>query len=289
MLCFAFLRFLAQPVTSPNLASNLLHDTCLNKKFSIVFYVIQDSAFKYSVPNANTLNTLITTTLTPFVNLLNTTFKRICVSFVNCSTVVIPNYPFNNWTQNIVDPVVTANWYTDKTINIYLPVSVTATNGVEQDGYTYPPPTNSLTPAKDVVVLPLNSLFASNGATFIGSGPLHVMGHFFGLPNTFDELGPPSAPPPPSSGMSYEYFDRTNCAVNGDLFCDTEADPYPQLNDISWSCGYKKIPGLADGKGGFYVPPVDNIMSNYGCRCRYSQQQYNHMARVILKQRLYLH
>lgn len=293
LLAFGFLNFIAQPVTSPNLASTLKHDTCLNKKFSIVFYLIQDSTYNLTVPNSNVLNGIINNTLTPFVNLLNTTFKRICVSFMNCSTVVIPNYPYNDWTQNIIDPVVTANWYTDKTINIYLPTSVTPTAGIEIDGYTYPPPTNSLTPAKDVMVIELNKLLGSNQAPFTGSSGLHVIGHFFGLPNTFDELGPPSVLPPPPGAISHEYFDRTNCAANGDLFCDTEADPYPlQYNPTSvpvFRCWFNKIPGIADGKSAYYVPPVDNIMSNYGCRCRYSQEQYNHMARVILKQRLYLH
>jgi hypothetical protein len=30
-------------------------------------------------------------------------------------------------------------------------------------------------------------------------------------------------------------------------------------------------------------------MSNYGCRCKFTQEQYNHMAYIILTRRLYLH
>ncbi|MBA3664400.1 MAG: hypothetical protein H0W61_09355 [Bacteroidetes bacterium] len=283
----------SQNPTYPNLASTLKHDTCLNKKFSIVFYLIQDSTYNLSVPNANVLNNIITNTITPFVNLLNATFKRICVSFANCSTVVIPNYPFNKWNQNIVDPVVTANWYTDKTINFYLPSQATSTVPNETDGYTYPVPSTSTTPAKDVIVVALGSLLTVNNANFTGSGGLHVVGHFFGLPNTFDEIGPTPTPPPPPGVLNGEFVDRTNCSTNGDGFCDTEADPYPQqFNSTSppvFTCWFNKIPGQTDGKSKYYVPPVDNIMSNYGCRCKFTQEQYNRMAYVILKRRLYLH
>jgi hypothetical protein len=277
----------------PNLASTLKHDTCLNKKFSIVFYLIQDSTYNLSVPNANVLNQIKTQTITPFVNLLNAAFSKICVSFVNCSTVVIPNYQYNDWNQNIIDPVVTANWYTDKTINFYLPTTATNTLVNETDGYTYPVPSTSTTPAKDVIVVPIGNLLANNAAGFTGSKGLHVVGHFFGLPNTWDELGPPATPPPPFPNMSNEFVDRTNCSTNGDLFCDTEADPFPvQFNNSVIpvpTCFFNKIPGQVDGKSQYYVPPVDNIMSNYGCRCKFTQEQYNHMARTILKKRLYLH
>jgi len=278
----------SQNSSYPNFASTLKHDTCLNKKFSIVFYLIQDSTYNLNAPGA--LANIQTGTITPFINLLNATFKRICVSFENCSTVVIPNYQYNNWNQNIVDPVVTANWYTTKTINFYLPTQATSTVANESDGYTYPVPTTSTTPAKNVIVVPIGSLMSPNPVNFIGSSGLHVVGHFFGLPNTFDEKGPQANPPPPGGVISGEFFDRTNCSTNGDLFCDTDADPYPQqFNNLVGPCWYKRIPGQLDSKGKYYVPPVDNIMSNYGCRCKFTQEQYNRMAYIILTKRLYLH
>jgi hypothetical protein len=290
LLLFLSFRNYSQ-ATFPNFASTLPHDTCLNKKFSVVFYLIPDSSF-YPI-NQTALNNIITTTLTGFINNANAVFKRICVSFENCSTVVIPNYPFKDWVQNVVEPVVTANWYTDRTINFYLPATETNTFINETNGYAYPPPlNNTVTPTKDIIVCPLSQMLTTNGVGVQSSVPMHLLGHFFGLPNTFDELGPPAVPPPPA--VSGEFVDRTNCSTNGDRFCDTEADPYPQQFNSSGppngpKCFYNKVPGQLDGKGQWYFPPVDNFMSYYGCRCKFTQQQYNHMARTILKQRLYLH
>ena len=52
-------------------------------------------------------------------------------------------------------------------------------------------------------------------------------------------------------------------------------------------CNYQT--GIKDGNNEYYVPPVDNLMSLYPCRCHFSQEQYNYMAHIILTKRLYLH
>jgi hypothetical protein len=247
------------------MVSTLLHDTCLNKKFSIVFYVVEDSTYAWG-------GNLQPTHLTSCVTNLNNAFKRICVQFLNCSTVVIPNYTYNNWTQTITDPVVTSNWRTDKTLCIYL------VDNAPGNGYTYFP---NQGPGKDYIVL--NKSVLVNQTTKL----YHEMGHFFGLPNTYDEIGSVTTPTPPPGVASYEFFRRTNCYANGDGFCDTEADCYPVGNTSVGPCGHQ--PGTQDGFLDFYVPPVDNYMSEWICRCKYSQEQYNFMARVILNQKLYLH
>ncbi len=53
------------------------------------------------------------------------------------------------------------------------------------------------------------------------------MGHFFGLTHTHGEINPLNivTPPPPNLVFSKEFVDRSNCSVQGDGFCDTEADP----------------------------------------------------------------
>jgi hypothetical protein len=110
------------------------------------------------------------------------------------------------------------------------------------------------------------------------------MGHFFGLPDTFEEITSPGSP-------SGELYERTNCYTNGDGFCDTEADPYPNgyTPNSPTPCDY--IYGPIDGQGRYFTPPVDNFMSEarLSCRCRFTQEQYNWMATTILTQRLYLH
>lgn len=79
----------------------LKHDTCLDKKFSIVFYVIQDSVLPVpgvGVATQQTLNALMTN--------INNVFKRICVSFTSCSTVLIPNYQYNQWKKILPIPLL---------------------------------------------------------------------------------------------------------------------------------------------------------------------------------------
>jgi hypothetical protein len=234
-----------------NLVSSLKHDVCVNKKFSIVFYVVADSNKTWGSVSPNDLDSSIA--------LLNRTFRRICVSFMNCSTVVIPNYVYNKWDTTITEKMVIGNWHADSTINIYLPTTITGTAA----GYTYLPG------GKDVIVV--------EKAQIAQNTVLHEMGHFFGLVHTFHEIGTGSVSPPPPSGVgSKEFVDRTNCSQHGDGFCDTEADSYP-------------IPNAKDGFNNYYVVPKDNFMSYYSTTCRFTQEQYNFMALVMQGARLYLH
>jgi hypothetical protein len=261
-----------------NMVNSLQHDTCLNKKFSIVFYVVLDSNSSPGAATQANLNLVITN--------LNNAFKRICVEFLNCSTVYIPHYPYNQWSKNSIDTIVTSNWYTDKTINFYIPDQVSGTIN-DPNGYAYPPPLTPTSTPRDIIVVEKSSLVSTNAANFQSHTPIHEMGHFFGLPHTFDEIGTPTLPGPPPGAISNEYFNRTNCYTNGDGFCDTEADPYPLGFNSLPLCDY--ISGIKDGNNEYYVPPVDNIMSLYPCRCHFSQEQYNYMAYIILTKRLYLH
>jgi hypothetical protein len=270
-----------------NLVNTLQHDTCINKKFSIVFYLINDSS--YSLNNPVNLANYTNSNLVPLINTLNNTFKRICVSFQNCSTVVIPNYPYNFWNPINVEPIVTSNWYTTKTINFYLPMGVAGANGINNSaGYTYMPGTPG---NKDVIVMARAQ--TTNTVTL-----LHLFGHYFGLPNTHDEINPspPAAPGPPPGAISQEYVTLgpvSNCYLHGDGFCDTEADPFP----LGFNFNVAPVPpchydyGPADGYGKYYTPPVDNFMSEYtmGCRCKFTQEQYNFMARVMITSKFYLH
>jgi hypothetical protein len=266
------------------------HDTCLGKRFSVVFYLVQNTAGTLTTTHANALGTQIT-------GILNSVFERICVSFQSCSTVVIPNHAYNEWNPGIVDQVVTNNWFTPKTISIYLVEKIEPFYGLEKLGYAHAPNVpGALNSSKDVLVIQykgeLHALMG-NDAGFIGSTVVHIMGHFFGLADTFLEIGNPVVPAPPNGIIqSYEFVDRSNCYSNGDGCCDTEADPYflsyyDMLPPMGTYCGFHPV--IKDGKGQVYTPPVDNFMSMYHCRCRFTQEQYNKMARYILKNRMYLH
>lgn len=250
-----------------NMVSFLDHDTCLDKKFSIVFYIVLDSLYDVGAATQGTLDAM--------VNALNEKYKPICVSFANCSTVLIPNYPFNKWKQAITGPVVTDNWYTEKTINIYIADEVIPSGG-EPFGYAFGPSRLPFPPSvptrSDVIVLGKGFLTFANCFAL-----MHHMGHFFGLPHTYDEISPNTATVTPQSPVdSFEFADGSNCADHGDGFCDTEADPAVDLS-------------IRDGKGQYYIQPKDNYMSLYSTACRYTQQQYNYMAWIIYTRRLYLH
>ena len=247
--------------------TTLNHDTCLERKFSIVFHIVLDSTYSVNLTTPAVLAAMIDT--------LNSTFKPICVSFANCSTVFIPNYPFNKWKKAITDPVVTSNWYVDKTINVYIVDSIKDLQTIPEfgAGYAYKPPVQPGDSIKDVIVLEDDEVF------FIRQGIFHHFGHYFGLDHTHDEVGtgPAAVPGPPNPNVSsQEYGNGSNCAIHGDCLCDTEADPGDE--------------SIYDGAGNRYLPPVDNFMARYiGNGCRYTDQQYLKMARCIVTKRLYLH
>ena len=208
---------------------SLNHSTCLEKQFSIVFYVVLDSAVP-SYTNYPGVGAATAPTLALLISEINKAFKPICVSFANCSTVYIPNFSYGkSWTKTPIESYVTAGYYTDKTINFYIVDTVYAGNGnTELEGYTYnPTPANLSTPKKDLLVLDKYKLLQGNFAIV-----KHLLGHFFGLPHTFDEINPssPVTPPPPfppvpgNTTASFEFADGSNCYTHGDGFCDTEAD-----------------------------------------------------------------
>lgn len=238
--------------------SLLPHDTCLNKKLSIVFYVFLDSLGNPNVTASQ---------YAACISILNKYFKPICLQFMNCSTVFIPEHEYNKWDRPNHEFKITGNsynWFTEKTINIYLVQQMIVP---PKAGYAYGPG------GKDLIVM-LKSAFT-------GMTAVHEMGHFFGLPHTFAEISTNS-----EDGPSSELVNGSNCQSMGDGFCDTEADPY-SVGSGAAPCGF--VYGPKDANNQYYVPPVDNIMSYWGCRCRFTQEQYNYMAFMYAFYRNYLH
>lgn len=288
------------------MVNTLKHEICLDKKFSIVFYLIQDSM--YSLPNnpppPNNPNHITSYSLPAIVNLLNTAFSPICVSFEHCKTVIIPDYNHNTWKAFGNGAMITSTWYTENTINVYIPAVIDPTffDPIEK-AYAYSPPTGTVAP-RNAIVFDKNAITRINEAGFQGAEILHAFGIFFGLPHTYDEINPslPVSPMPPTnvtpSITTLEFADHansfSNCAIHGDGFCDTEADPFPaSLSPASpiplGSGDCSSGAGMVDGYGTHYLLPTDNFMSHYPCRCRFSTEQYNYMAQIMMTKRKYLH
>jgi hypothetical protein len=235
-------------------------DTCVKKKFSVVFYFIQDTAMTRTPQKFNKETTDI-------IADLNTSFSPICISFENCSTVIIPHNPFNGWNKG-VDNSVTGSWRTENTINIYLVDTLKEVPPQELAGYAHTQGMlSTYFTSRDVIVLANTAV--PTYTTFYGTLQ-HTMGHLFGLHDTFSEISVPYYK------GSQELVDRSNCASTGDGICDTQADPYPST--------VKK-----DANNEFYILPDDNFMSMYGTRCKFTPQQYYKMAKFILKYKMYLH
>jgi hypothetical protein len=252
---YAALRTQYLAAIAPN---PLPHDTCLNKELSVVFWIVLDSLG---------VNNVIPGNIATCINTLNKYFKPICLKFDSCITKFIPEHEYNKWDRPAHEPKIvgTFNYHVEKTINIYLVNTIVVPGGA--NGYAHPPG------GRDVIVLRKSAL--------TGMTPVHEMGHFFGLPHTFAEISTNS-----DDGPSSELANLSNSQTMGDGFWDTDADPYAGVLTPG-PCGFQY--GPKDANNQYYVPPVDNIMSYWSCRCRFTIEQFNWMVYMYLTQRNYLH
>ncbi len=231
---------------------------CLNKKFTIVAHIVLDSLGNEEVDRAM---------IQQNVDRLNEKFAPICASFEICEYNVIENFQFdtleittaNEW-QELQD-----RHHKSNRINMFFVNTTDDPDAVcgfaTKDGIT-------MMDEGGIVVL--------KGCVFENSLWIaHMMGHFFGLLHTFE-------------GNGIELVDGSNCDTEGDLICDTPADPYvigePLANYVDVGLGCRFISGKSDANGQPYEPDVGNIMSFYQdeCRCGFTFEQYTLMANTYL-------
>ncbi len=227
----------------------------LDRTLQITVHIAEDSLGNIGYNEAN---------LPLVIDLLNTLWAPIGISFQICEIRYMENFQFNNFldTEHLDDML--AMYYQQHTINMYLVTSVEVAGIGEVNGFA------ALPGGPDIMVI--DKQRATAGFMTVP----HEMGHFFGLIHTFE------------TNLGVELVNGSNCETTGDLVCDTEADasdnpahaPLPQ-------CHYTGGPAT-DANGEFYVPPTNNIMSYYACRCRFTPQQYNRMLEQYLQFRSYL-
>lgn len=106
-----------------------------------------------------------------------------------------------------------------------------------------------------------------------GAGPAntltHEIGHLLGLSHTHD------------GAIEPELVDGSNCAVGGDMLCDTPADPNLSTPGyVIAPCQY--VGTVTDANGDLYTPLLNNVMSYSPCRADSLTPQQGAVMRYML-------
>ena len=264
MKFFIQLLFFVSFVTfSPELTAQTL-DTkqaalpCLNKTFSVVAHITRDSMGELNTTPA---------AIQEGIDSVNAKFAPICVSFEICEFNIIDNFQYDdiaaqNYDQNDWDEMLVKFHRTNR-INIFFVTTASFPDMIcgfsDVEGLTATEP-NGIVVLKNCV---------TSGSMAIA----HEMGHYFGLLDTFE-------------GNGSELVDGSNCTTEGDLICDTPADPFvigdDPVNYVDVALGCRFISEKRDANGTYFEPEVGNIMSEYQdiCRCGFTHQQFQKMAEV---------
>lgn len=124
-----------------------------------------------------------------------------------------------------------------------------------------------------------NRIWLDNGAAGAMS---HEMGHFFGLPHTFNNSNSATVTDRELVTRIVEVPPRlsANCEDKGDYVCDTPADPYGRDDAADENCTYT---GWAiDANQDTFDPGMTNIMSYYGCApAIFTPGQRDRMAQTL--------
>jgi hypothetical protein len=181
------------------------------------------------------------------------------------------------------EDLITAKYGVRNAINVYFCNSVkTGGHGTDVGGYAYFPDTAFST----------NHVFMVNGQSNDNITLPHEMGHYLQLAHTFDGSADAEA-------TNREFVTRNkketkhnrksaNCATNGDLICDTPADPYDRIKSFFKGCTYD-VPAtkIGDINDDVYTPQMNNIMAYFQCGIYiFTPQQLEVMGGVALKKRL---
>jgi len=222
---------------------------CLNKTFTIIAHIVNDSA---GVPN------ITQGAITAAIATVNQYFEPICVTFVICEFRYIDNFQYDTLHQDLEYPEVLVKYHQENRINMFfvaetnIGASFASLAGIA-----------NLTSGGIVIMKPHGGLVYT-----------HEMGHYFGLSHTHEGAGLPGS----------ELVDGSNSATAGDLITDTPADPYTGLPMPSYLDGCRFINMQQDANGDYYDPHVGNIMSYYdsACKCEFTYEQYKKMANTYL-------
>jgi hypothetical protein len=217
----------------------------------------------YIVMNSKGFSTITANDVNNDIKLTNIYFNNIGINFFVDSIVYVDDYNYSNITYNHERTELLTKYSIPNEINLYLVDSIKLGNS-QSYGFTYfpdIPDSNYIFICKDY---------------FSGNSLSTMLGHFMGLLSTHETLN------------GVELVNEKNCAIAGDLICDTYADPN-LFNLVVDTCQY--IGNAKDLNGAYLIPSVANIMSNTmdHCKCTFSTLQYRRMYYYYYKYRQYLH
>ncbi|MDQ3140988.1 MAG: M43 family zinc metalloprotease [Bacteroidota bacterium] len=239
---FSFWLMLSTGISAQDLHIQAKELPCLNKHFTIKVHIFLDSLGNTNF-NPSSLDGPIQTA--------NQFFSPICLSFSICEIDTIKNYNFDRYDSDTLLGEILSKHYDARKINVYLlkfvkddpSCGIAALAGVNNPNRAY--------------------IFLDKDCP---SALSHELGHFFGLLHTFE-------------GNGRELANGSNCATEGDLICDTPADPFIEKTPLSrWIKDCEFIHEGLDPNGHYYIPHTGNIMSYYGCDCGFTRDQYLKMA-----------
>lgn len=171
-------------------------------------------------------------------------------------------YEFNRDEES----ALTENNLTPGVINIYFTEYVEVKPGVSLCGYS------NVFGGSDVIVM--NNDCGTNGISLA-----HEVGHFFSLMHTHG---------PDNNKLTTELVDGSNCDTDGDMICDTPADPRLNADCVDNNCEYTG--NEKDANGAVFRPDTRNIMSysRSSCKSHFSEQQLARIYAFYKSARQYL-
>lgn len=223
---------------------------CLNKTFSVIVHMVRDSSGGTYITENEVIE---------LIDSVSIYFDSICVDFEICEFRYVNNYQYDSVEISSGEFEQMQTDYNETyRINMYF--------------VTYTTSLSSYATQNGISMIDSGGILVLKGAS--PSQLTHEMGHYFNLLHTFH--GSQSGNP--------ELVDGSNCATSGDLICDTPADPYFSGYPAPWFSIYTgayDYPGL-DANGQYYIPNVQNIMSNYPDKCYFTNGQYRRMVMTYL-------
>ncbi len=168
-------------------------------------------------------------------------------------------YDYSKSQMNALD----AAYSQDNVVNIYIANSATNSSGSGICGHAQFPG------GLDFIMVTTSCM--NNGSTLA-----HEMGHYLGLYHTH------------TTSFGSEAVDGSDCSTQGDLICDTPADPNLSGEVNNDGCIYEGVD--TDENGQFYTPQVTNLMSYASKECRFeiTEGQLERALWTLQNERSYL-